>query len=52
MVSMAVLTMNVFHPGYCLREAYHINTRSKEKDTQSIDTDTTTVERGGIFSRR
>ena len=34
MVILAVLLLNVFHPGSCLQDAYH-----REKDMQSSDTE-------------
>ena len=50
MVSVAVLSMNLFHPGFCLREAYHVNVRTK--DTKSVDSELMTAETGGMFGKR
>jgi len=39
MVVLAVLAMNAFHPGMCLRDAYNASARDQEKDTASSETE-------------
>jgi hypothetical protein len=35
MVTLAVLVLNVFHPGWCFREGYRINSKSAEEGSQA-----------------